>query len=154
MPEQIPNWGRNNLYALPIIYTSAATLPKISVLFLYLRLFVDRISRICCFVLIGVLSLFTIVNIITTGVQCNPQAAAWTPALTAAHCADIQAHFVYTGLVNIATDLAMLVLPIPVIRRLQVPMNVKVGIAGTFLVGSLLVSALQHNSRRHFLTIS
>ncbi|KAF4631137.1 hypothetical protein G7Y89_g6997 [Cudoniella acicularis] len=113
-PEQIPHWGWNGFYVIPILYCFAVSFPKMSVLVLYLRIFIDRFSKICCWALLGVISLTCIINVFTLGFQCNVPEAAWELTLPGRHCTNIQAHLTYSGIPNIVTDIAMLILPIPV----------------------------------------
>ncbi|TGO51455.1 hypothetical protein BCON_0161g00280 [Botryotinia convoluta] len=143
MPEKIPKWGWNGFYAIPILYCFAVSFPKMSILVLYLRVFVDRFSRICCWTLLGVISISAVVNVLTVGFQCNVPSAAWDNTIPGGHCNNIQAHLTYSGIPNILTDVAMLILPIPVVRRLHVAKHVKIGITMTFLVASVgLVTAI------------
>ena len=137
MPEEIPNWGRNGFYAVTIIYSLAVVLPKMSVLILYLRVFKDRFSKYCCWAIFLILAASAIINVFIVGFQCNNPAASWDPTIPGGHCNNIQAHLTYASLPNIITDVAMLVLPIPVVRRLQVALHVKIGLAMTFLVASM-----------------
>lgn len=142
-PEKIPHWGWNGFYAIPILYSVAVALPKMSVLLLYLRIFMDRFSKICCYTLLGIIGSTTIANIFASAFQCNKPTAAWDLTLPGRRCSNIQAHLTYGSLPNIVTDVAMLILPIPVVRRLKVSTDVKVGIYVTFLLASVgLITAI------------
>ena len=68
--------------------------------------------------------------------QCFPMEKAWNPNVPG-WCNNLEAHLVYGGLPNTATDIAMLILPIPTIWKLKAERHVKVGLMATFLVGSL-----------------
>jgi hypothetical protein len=137
MPEKIASVGWNSFYTIPTLYCFAVSFPKMSVLVLYLRIIVDRFSKACCWILLAVISLSAVVNVVTVGFQCGKHpTAAWVPNLPGGHCNNIQAHLTYSGLPNILTDVAMLILPIPVLRKLHVANHVKIGIMLTFLVAS------------------
>ncbi|APA10888.1 hypothetical protein SS1G_03439 [Sclerotinia sclerotiorum 1980 UF-70] len=144
MPEKITSWGWNGFYTIPILYCFAVSFPKMSVLVLYLRIFVDRFTKACCWTVLAVISLSAVVNTFTVGFQCGKHpTAAWVSTIPGAHCNNIQAHLTYSGLPNILTDVAMLILPIPVLRKLHVADHVKIGIIFTFLVASAgLVTAI------------
>lgn len=109
-PEKIPYFGRNSFYTILILYTCATTFPKISVLVLYLRIFVDRPSRFCSWLLIGVLSVAAIVNIFTVGFQCTDPAAAWKHGSPGSKCNNIQAHFSYASLVTATIRFAQFII--------------------------------------------
>ena len=53
------------------------------------------------------------------------------------HCNNIEAHFIYASIPNIVTDVAMILLPIPVVWNLHVPRHVKLGLVMTFLVAGM-----------------
>jgi hypothetical protein len=53
------------------------------------------------------------------------------------HCVNINAWFRYSRIVNIVSDVIMLILPIPHVIRLQSTMRLKVGLLITFLLGSV-----------------
>jgi hypothetical protein len=136
-PEKIGHWGRTTFYAGPILYSAAVVFPKIAILLLYLRIFINRFSRICCWLLIIVLSLSGIVNIITVGVQCTTPAAAWNMGGPGATCFNLQAHYSHASIPNIITDLIMLALPLPVLAKLQVPRSTKIGTFVAFGIASV-----------------
>lgn len=52
---------------------------------------------------------------------CRPLAYNWDMTIPGGSCADQNAAYVAVGGVDIATDLSVLVLPIPMIRKLQMP---------------------------------
>lgn len=135
-PEKIPHWGWNGFYAIPILYSFAVSFPKLSILMLYLRIFVDKFSKIMCWIIFFVISASCIANVFSSAFQCgNTPTAAWHSG--PGTCSNIQAHLTYGSLPNIVTDLAMLILPIPVVRKLHVAPHVKIGIAMTFALASM-----------------
>ncbi|KAF2758477.1 hypothetical protein EJ05DRAFT_475786 [Pseudovirgaria hyperparasitica] len=136
-PEQIPNFGRNAFYAVPITFTIASVLPKISVLVLYLRIFIDKFSRIACWILIAALGIATVINCFLVGFQCNGQEYSWELTKPGRHCLNFQALLIWGPFINIVTDVAMLLLPIPVVRKLQVSNHVRLGLYATFLIASV-----------------
>jgi len=136
-PEKIGHWGRTTFYAGPILYSAAVVFPKLAILLLYLRVFIDRFSRICCWVLMFVLIASGVVNIITVGVQCTSPAAAWHMGPPGSKCFNLQAHYSYASIPNILTDLIMLVLPLPVLAKLQVSKSTKIGTFVAFGIASV-----------------
>ena len=135
-PNQISDWGKNSLIAVPILYVTATLWPKLSVLMLYLRIFTDKFSRVSCWVLGAILVVGLISNILGEALQCFPIEKAWNPVLPG-WCSNIEAHLIYGNLPNNITDIAMLLLPIPVVLRLQAAKHVKIGLLATFLVGAM-----------------
>lgn len=61
----------------------------------------------------------------------------WDARITSGTCINRAAIYTATAAVNIATDLALLTLPIPMIVDLRMPKVQKVGLIAIFVVGSL-----------------
>ncbi|KAL8693457.1 MAG: hypothetical protein Q9218_001728 [Villophora microphyllina] len=68
------------------------------------------------------------------GWQCTPHHKLWIPS-TPGHCRDEHARGVYSGSINVVSDFMILLLPIPVIVRLQMPSVKKVRPLVVFGVG-------------------
>lgn len=68
--------------------------------------------------------------------SCRPIAKAWDYA-AAGTCINRPAVYVATAVINIVTDLAILTLPIPMVAKLKLPLQQKIGLACMFAVGSL-----------------
>ena len=116
----------------------AVTLPKLAVLALYLRIFVGRAFKYTCYATTAVLCVACLINIFTLVFECHPRQKPWTPSL-AGHCDDIQAHYRYASVPSILTDVMILILPIPMVLRLQTSKRNKIAMLMTFLFGSLFV---------------
>lgn len=135
--EDVVPFYKTTFYAVPTLQLVAVTLPKMAVLDLYLHIFIDRWSRLTIRLLQVVLMVNLIVNEAVVISQCQPVAALWDPNILGGWCHDIQQHFFWVALPNIVTDVVILILPIPLIRKVQVSRNVKTGMFLTFLVGNL-----------------
>ena len=68
---------------------------------------------------------------------CNPFKANWEPTLPGAKCIDKENFFRYGSVPNIVTDLAMLIIPIPVVWGLKASTRMKIGLTITFVIGSM-----------------
>ena len=66
---------------------------------------------------------------------CVPPKANWEDV--SAHCIDGRVVALIRQVLQAISDLALLVLPIPTIRRLQISFGRKIGLAVTFLSGSM-----------------
>lgn len=85
------------------------------------------------FVVLGYSTAFDLVLIF----QCHPIARAWDVFIVTGSCVSRTAIYVAAASLNIATDLATLLLPIPIILKLKLPLLQKVGLCLMFAVGSL-----------------
>lgn len=134
--EKAVNWVKCG-YAIEQVYFVAVALPKLSVLASYLRIFVEKKHRIATYITAGFVVVIAFIGVVTSLASCRPFSARWDFTLVDTHCIN-SAHF-WQGMAfpNIATDLFMLVLPWPVLWRLQLPRRQKLALIGVFLLGSL-----------------
>jgi hypothetical protein len=72
--------------------------------------------------------------------QCWPVEYVWDKSIEGGHCVNQNALFQFWSVPNIATDTAMLVLPMPTIWNLQMSKIQKLGLTFTFLLGSMRVT--------------
>jgi hypothetical protein len=134
-----------DVFALQIIYYTFINVPKLAVLVLYHRLFSVRrgitwVTRI----LMAVLVLYTIISVFLSIFACGRHVDAFysEDPNAAKQCIDMDAMQIYTSIPNIVTDVLILLVPMPVAFGLRVRMSVRLGIAMTFLMGSLYVFPL------------
>ena len=52
-------------------------------------------------------------------------------------CLDLKALLLATAIINILTDIAVLVLPMPIVWNLKIQRSQKVAVSGIFLLGGL-----------------
>ena len=136
-PDKVASYYKIGLIAIPVIYVISACLPKVSILAVYLRIFVEKWSRIACYVLMFMVIANVIGNIPPLIYKCDPISYGWDPTTPGGWCADIEPRVRYVSLINIITDVGMLVLPIPVIWKLHTNKSTKFGLACVFATGSV-----------------
>lgn len=109
-------------YIAQIFYKLTINLAKISMLLLYLRIFVHRWFRRCCFALIGLVTCYMIVSITLSICQCHPISGAWDKS-TAPTCIDLEKAWLANAGFSVATDALILMLPMHPIctSKLSVP---------------------------------
>ena len=122
--------------AVDILYCVSCVLPRLAILWLYLRIFPQRSHRMaCCITAVVLAGVFSSLAILS-GFQCIPLSYLWDKTI-AGHCIDIDALFRWSSLPNIVADVVILALPLPAVWKLNAPRNVKVGLAVTFTTGSV-----------------
>ncbi|KAF2759805.1 MFS monosaccharide transporter-like protein [Pseudovirgaria hyperparasitica] len=135
-----PAWDsalKKSQYAFSVLYNPALMATKTSILAFYLTL-----SRTHQFFRWSTLTTLAIVNLagvaltILNIVQCRPVEAAFDqfPASTA-HCTDIVTLYLSSAPVNIITDLAILILPMPILTGMHLPRKQKTILIITFSFG-------------------
>ncbi|OAL29503.1 hypothetical protein AYO20_09143 [Fonsecaea nubica] len=127
-----------------VLYKAAALFAKLSMLFLYLRIFSSsRNFRIAAYIVMFICFGTAIGTIIPTIFACHPIQKAWTPTLPGT-CIWTPGIWYSSSSINIATDVMIIVLPIAQIRSLKLPKAQKFGLAllfslGLFIIGTCIV---------------
>ncbi|KAH6666687.1 MFS transporter-like protein [Halenospora varia] len=137
IPESwLPSLRRSE-YAFTILYNPALMVTKSSILIFYLRMSrnTQSILRIASYVTLGVVNIAGVVLTFLNAFQCNPVSAAYDPTKTGAQCISIVTLYLCSAPVNIITDLAILVLPIPVLTGMRLPQRQKTVLVFTFALG-------------------
>ncbi|OTB05030.1 hypothetical protein M426DRAFT_147117 [Hypoxylon sp. CI-4A] len=120
-----------------IWYGCVICLSKLAICALYRRLFPQHSVLITIYIIIGILVTTIVADLITIFASCQPLSAMWeSPEASNAHCINLLLFYALATLPNIVTDLVMLMLPFPIIWRLQMATRFKTGLTFTFLVGS------------------
>lgn len=125
------------LLVLACYYYTMVAVPKLAVLALYNRLLTIEPYRTIIRILAAILIISAIVIVVMALNLCHPFEANWNPYVPGATCLNQQAFYTYASLPNIITDVAMLILPMPVVWKLHASTKVKLGLVATFMTGSL-----------------
>lgn len=129
---------------IEIIYNPIIFATKLSILLLFLRIFVPNgrgTTYYVIHVLIWLNLFFYIANVPIEIWPCIPRKKLWTPSLPG-HCLNNERVFVAGGAINVVSDFAILLLPVVLISRLQMPMKKKIGVSAIFATGFLQVFPL------------
>ena len=121
------------LYSIVIFFT------KLSILLLYLRVFVPTRRGILYYIIQGYIWInlvFYIAIVLARILQCTPRTKIWNPYVKG-HCIDGIISLVSTGSINVLSDISMLVLALYPIWQLQLPLRKKIGISAVFATGVL-----------------
>ena len=127
---------RKYVFAITIIYFGSVNLPKVAILSLYHRVFPRKNLRLAVWIIFAILVCLEISTVITGLAECTPFEANWNPDLQGAHCINKLAFYRYGSIPNILTDIAMLILPLKAVWKLQTSTRLKIGLIATFTVGS------------------
>lgn len=86
--------------------------------------------------------------------QGTPIASSWDLSVKSTSCINIHAVYYVNNSLNIVSDIAILVLPIPMIWQLQLPKRQRVGILAIFMTGGALVLTISSCSPGEFTDIT
>ncbi|KAJ5233457.1 uncharacterized protein N7469_005223 [Penicillium citrinum] len=132
-PEKIVAFTRN-LYFMQIAYVPAPPAVKLSLLFLYRRMF--QYTRLLWFVY-GMMVLIVVwgtINLFLVTFFCTPISALWT---VNGKCLELEPYSY--AVINVVTTLIVWALPIPRVWRLQIPRGQKVALSLVIALGLLWV---------------
>ncbi|KAI1752077.1 hypothetical protein F4782DRAFT_168392 [Xylaria castorea] len=125
------------LYLLFWFYVPSSMFSRVSVVALYLRIFVDKWARIACWLVILLLVGIGVGNVITAQVACTPLAYTWDKSIPNGKCINQLLWYQITASFNLAADVLILLLPIKTLSNLQTSLAHKIGIALVCLTGSI-----------------
>ena len=125
--------------ASQIMYGPLIFITKLSILLLFLRIFVpSRKSK--TFYLVHILLwtnlVFYLADTIVEIFECTLRRKIWLPK-TPGKCVSISSLILITAIINVVSDFSILLLPMASIWRLQQEINQKLGITAIFAAGLL-----------------
>ncbi|KOS16843.1 hypothetical protein ESCO_004731 [Escovopsis weberi] len=121
-------------YVAQIFYKLTISLTKVSILLLYLRIFVQKWFRICAYILIVIVSMYIVASVGVSIFQCTPIRGAWDKSIHP-KCVSLTQNWYANAGFAIATDVLVLVLPLQPIWGSQLPVNQKRALILVFLLG-------------------
>ncbi|OAP64664.1 hypothetical protein AYL99_00636 [Fonsecaea erecta] len=125
--------------ACQVLYKAAALFAKLSMLFLYLRIFSSRGFRIAAYIVMFICVGTAIGTIFPTIFACHPIQKAWTPTLPG-KCIWTPGIWYSSSSINIATDVMIILLPVAQIQSLKLPKAQKFGLALLFSLGFFIIA--------------
>lgn len=135
-------WPWQCFFLLQIFYKLAINCTKLSILFLYLRIFTDRLRfvRACWCLIVLVLCACTCFTTATI-FQCSPVNAAWERWKPGSSCVDVYALWYSNAIYNIMTDFVIVLMVPPVIFNLKLPIRQKLALTCVFGLGVIVCAA-------------
>ncbi len=125
-----------DVIAYSALFAVTVSILRASILMLYTRLFPVSGSFTAQVWILHILNIsYAIVAVICFPLQCIPLAKVWTPTLPG-RCMDVTRLLLSTVITTIVLDLAVFLLPIPILLRLQMSVTRKLALCGVFLMGT------------------
>jgi hypothetical protein len=112
-------------------------LTKMSILLQYLRVFPGRPIRRVCWSLFAIVAIAGVWAIGTAILTCLPIAYNWDGSVVGGRCLPLKPLWFTNAALNIATDLSILLVPMPVLKSLKLPRKQKIGLFIVFALGGL-----------------
>ncbi|KAF4635192.1 hypothetical protein G7Y89_g2901 [Cudoniella acicularis] len=121
-----------------IAYNMGTFFIKASIILFYLRLSAHRPIRIVIYVVMFVTVGYNLAGAITPFYICTPMRFYWDSTIPG-KCIDLNSNFLATAAFNVATDIALLLLPIWLLRPLCLPTKQKICVIIVLMTGSALL---------------
>ncbi|KAN0110877.1 hypothetical protein V8E51_007264 [Hyaloscypha variabilis] len=122
-------------YGAQIIYKVLLGFNKSSLLCLYMRIFPVKKFIWSCYITLGIVITWSAASVISTIFQCNPVAGFWDSKIPGMKCYNTDAFWYAYAIINIITDVAVLLLPLQQVRKLHLPVMERVGVGAIFAIG-------------------
>ncbi|KAL8646473.1 MAG: hypothetical protein Q9226_006836, partial [Calogaya cf. arnoldii] len=129
------------MYAVELTYTVLITTTKFSILLFYRRVFMNQATslrfRIVWYAIAIWALLWGISTFFAAAFQCSPASFYWSKYTrkTKGTCVDLTVLLLVTASLNIVTDVALLMLPMPLVWNLKIERSQKFAVSGIFLLG-------------------
>jgi hypothetical protein len=120
-----------------VLYPAAVAFPKLSIVLLYLHILTDKYERIAAKILVFVIFATWLSFSVAVMFQCMPFAFNWDKTIPGGRCFNVQLFANSSSIPNIATDLAVLVLPLRTVWSLKISVARRVGLLLIFITGSV-----------------
>ncbi|KAH0595830.1 hypothetical protein MHUMG1_06378 [Metarhizium humberi] len=124
-------------YVAQIFYKITINLTKASIVLLYLRIFLQRWFRICCYILLGLFVAYMIGTVAASIWQCSPIKGAWDKSMKPT-CISLTKNWYANAGYSIATDVLVLCLPMQPIWTSKLPVNQKRALMLVFALGGFV----------------
>ncbi|KAJ5042794.1 uncharacterized protein L3040_004187 [Drepanopeziza brunnea f. sp. 'multigermtubi'] len=125
------------LWATIPTYNLALVLTKISIVFQYKRIFTARKIIRLCNIMIGILSVYGLWAVFGSTFMCLPVSNFWNTGISVG-CMEKTAFWFSNAALNIATDILIFSIPMPLLKQLQLPKKQKIGLMFVFGFGAFV----------------
>lgn len=120
-------------------YYLSLMLSKLSILVLYSRYLPEKLSKAITTTIVVVI-LYSLIALFQWLFACQPIEKYWDLRIISGSCVDLGKFNVFIGLMNTATDVVILLLPIGMLRKVRLPRQEKIGVVLGLMTGGLYVS--------------
>ncbi|OJD34866.1 uncharacterized protein BKCO1_20000118 [Diplodia corticola] len=131
-------------YSFQIAYLVDLLFVKLSILCFYCTICDQRWFRTVIYAMMGIVGSFTTAMIFVNAFECPKPSDAFTVEIIMAglgSCRDLHSMYFAQAGFNIASDMVIMLIPVPLLARLQMPRSRRLALFGIFSVGFVAVLA-------------
>lgn len=138
LSDLYPRWMLYNVVAA-ILFCLATGLAKGSILLFYLRIFPSKPMRMAIWGVFAFTIGYSVASALVNVFSCNPIQGSWRLEESAtAVCINRPAFYFAQASFGIATDIATVILPLPMLKSLHLPLKQKVGVSLVLTMGAFV----------------
>jgi|SRR6266536_1877789 len=120
-----------------ILYKFTINMTKVSILYLYKRIFIDKSFPKRCYIVVTFVALYSTASIIATIFECSPIEHTYNKTIPGT-CINLTAFWYSNAVYSVLTDFVILALPMPIIFKLTgLNKPAKINLAIVFSLGLL-----------------
>ncbi|KAL8659932.1 MAG: hypothetical protein Q9202_006887 [Teloschistes flavicans] len=124
--------------AVQELYNTGISCVKFSTLLMYRRVFPSRRFHIALWALGGFIATYSFIQFLVIIFQCRPVNAAWNVDSVKGKCISLMLELEIMGILNAVTDVITVLLPMPMLWRLNLPWKQKWQVIATFAVAGFV----------------
>lgn len=125
------------IFAIQALFAICLGAVKIGLCFMLKRIFVVQTFHVLTWIVMAICIGWVLFTIIIGFTICQPVAMNWDPATPGGTCGNQLAGFAAVGILDLITDGALLLLPVPMVIRLQMRWQHKIALLAIFGAGAL-----------------
>ncbi|KAL9607133.1 MAG: hypothetical protein Q9167_007926 [Letrouitia subvulpina] len=123
------------LISTEVLYNPAIACVKFSFLLFFRRVFPGRRFHALLWLVGTIVFIYSWIIIFSAIFQCRPIRATWDMSVKDAKCMKFNVEVVVFAVFNVITDVTILIIPIPILWKLQIPWSRKIQLMAVFLTG-------------------
>ncbi|KAJ5947493.1 hypothetical protein N7466_000508 [Penicillium verhagenii] len=134
--EPMFNYFQKIILVAAVIYVPCLAFAKVGLIILYHRIMNRQPGYLwTLYIISAIVCGYSIAIIFALIFACTPIQKGWDSSITTGHCVNRSGLYIATAALNIVSDLALIVVPIPLVMGLQMPRVQKYGLMAMFIVG-------------------
>ncbi|KAJ9294475.1 hypothetical protein DTO271G3_6743 [Paecilomyces variotii] len=131
--------------AVEPLWISSNFCARISMIHLYITTFPSRRFLVIAYTVAALVAVCWVSTIIRMCLLCTPLAYIRDKSIQGGHCIDMRASWISVSIIDLVLNVVILIIPIPMLRYLQLPGRRKMALGSVFMFGSAVcaISALR-----------
>ncbi|OTA62073.1 hypothetical protein K449DRAFT_434416 [Hypoxylon sp. EC38] len=123
--------------AIQVLWAVSLSLCRISIIHLFTKIFVVQSFIVTARLTYALIILWALAAILSAFLICQPFAFNWDKLIDGGTCGNAMVSWIVTGVLNLISDLVILIMPMPYLLGLELALPKRLVLAATFGIGIL-----------------